>query len=207
MTGQSPVMVLIRLLPVLAFILLATAACSHRAPPAQPENACSIFAQYPAWRRATERAERRWGLSQGTQLAFVKRESSFQANARPPRTRRLIVLPGPRQSSARGYAQALDATWDWYRNETGNRSARRTNFADAVDFIGWYASMSNRLSRISLDDPRNLYFAYHEGHGGYNRGTHNSKAWLQRAASQVEADTRRYDTQLRSCQRRGLFRR
>lgn len=194
-------MVLARTFLILAVVLLATAACSHRAPPAQAENACSIFAQYPSWRRATERAERRWGLSQGTQLAFVKRESSFQANARPPRTRRLIVLPGPRASSAHGYAQALDSTWDWYREQTGNRSARRTNFADAVDFIGWYASMSNRLSRISLDDPRNLYFAYHEGHTGYNRGTHNSKAWLQRAASQVEADARRFDTQLRSCQR------
>lgn len=200
-------MVLARTFLILAVVLLATAACSHRAPPAQAENACSIFAQYPSWRRATERAERRWGLSQGTQLAFVKRESSFQANARPPRTRRLIVLPGPRASSAHGYAQALDSTWDWYREQTGNRSARRTNFADAVDFIGWYASMSNRLSRISLDDPRNLYFAYHEGHTGYNQGTHNSKAWLQRAASQVEADARRFDTQLRSCQRRGLFRR
>ncbi|AZU04246.1 lipoprotein [Glycocaulis alkaliphilus] len=190
---------------LLAAAAILVAACSHRAPPTQVQNACSIFAQYPAWRRATERAERRWGLSQGTQLAFVNRESSFVANARPPRTRRLIVLPGPRASSAHGYAQALDGTWDWYREQTGNRSARRTNFADAVDFIGWYASMSQRLSRISLDDPRNLYFAYHEGHTGYNRGTHNSKAWLQRAASQVEADARRYDSQLRSCQRRSRW--
>ena len=90
-------------------VMMVVAACSHRAPPAQIENACSIFSQYPNWRRATERAERRWGISQGTQLAFVNRESSFVADARPPRTRRLFVLPGPRASSAHGYAQALDS--------------------------------------------------------------------------------------------------
>ncbi|KPP82753.1 MAG: putative lipoprotein [Oceanicaulis sp. HLUCCA04] len=187
-------------------VMMVVAACSHRAPPAQIENACSIFSQYPNWRRATERAERRWGISQGTQLAFVNRESSFVADARPPRTRRLFVLPGPRASSAHGYAQALDSTWDWYREQTGNRSARRTDFGDAVDFIGWYASMSQRLSRISLDDPRNLYLAYHEGHTGYNRGSYNSKAWLLRAATQVQTDARRYDSQLNSCQRRRWFR-
>ncbi|MGP1275376.1 MAG: transglycosylase SLT domain-containing protein, partial [Caulobacterales bacterium] len=49
----------LRLLLIAAFLTLA-AACSHRAPPAQAQNACAIFTQYPSWRRATERAERRW---------------------------------------------------------------------------------------------------------------------------------------------------
>lgn len=195
------------LLVCLTLPALLLSACGT-SPPAQTANACSIFEENRSWRRATDRVESRWGVSPGIQLAFINRESSFVHNARPARTRRLFVLPGPRPSTARGYAQALDTTWAWYQQDTGRRSARRTNFADAADFIGWYSNKSRQMAGISLNDPRNLYFAYHEGHGGYNRGTHHSKAWLHRTASQVEADARRYEAQLAQCRsRRGWFRR
>jgi len=181
-----------------AFLVTACAS----GPPDQVHDACLILEDNRSWWRDLQRTERRWGVSPGLQLAILKRESSFNRNARPARTRLLFILPGPRPSSAYGYAQALDSTWDWYREDTGRRGADRDDFGDAVDFVGWYSSMSQRQSGISLNDPYSLYLAYHEGHGGFNRGTYRGKDWLLRAARQVETDTRRYDTQIQGCERR-----
>lgn len=180
---------------------LALSACGHR-PPDQVENACLILEDNRSWWREVQRTERRWGISPGVQLAILKRESSFNAHARPARRRLLGFIPGSRPSSAYGYAQALDSTWDWYRNETGRGGADRDDFGDAVDFIGWYSMQSRNLSSISLDDPRSLYLAYHEGHGGFNRRSYNGKSWLLRAASQVESDARNYDAQISRCRNR-----
>lgn len=188
------------MLLALSSAFLATACASG--PPDQVHDACLILEDNRSWWRDLRRTERRWGVSPGTQLAFLKRESSFNRNARPARTRLLFILPGPRPTSAFGYAQALDSTWDWYRDDTGRRGADRNDFGDAVDFIGWYSSMSQRQSGIALDDPYNLYLAYHEGHGGFNRRTYRGKAWLQRAAREVETDTRRYDAQIARCEGR-----
>ena len=186
---------------ILLVVGLALTACGHR-PPDQVENACLILEDNRSWWREVQRTERRWGISPGVQLAILKRESSFNAHARPARRRLLGFIPGSRPSSAYGYAQALDSTWDWYRNETGRGGADRDDFGDAVDFIGWYSMQSRNLSRISLDDPRSLYLAYHEGHGGFNRRSYAGKAWLLRAASQVESDARNYDAQISRCQSR-----
>ncbi|MEO1038287.1 MAG: transglycosylase SLT domain-containing protein [Pseudomonadota bacterium] len=180
---------------------LAVSACGS-SQPSQVHNACLILEDNRAWWRALQRTEERWGVSPGTQLAILKRESSFNRNARPARTRLLGFIPGRRPSSAYGYAQALDGTWDWYKRETGRRGADRDDFSDAVDFVGWYSHMSGRLSNISPNDPRALYLAYHEGHGGYNRGTYRNKAWLSRAADQVREDATRYDRQLNGCEHR-----
>lgn len=184
----------------LAGVLLMTGCATP--PPDQVYNACLILEDNRSWWRDLQRAEARWGVSPGTQLAILKRESSFNANARPARTRLLGFIPGRRPSSAYGYAQALDGTWDWYRRDTGRRRADRDDFGDAVDFIGWYSSKSQEMSGISLDDPYRLYLAYHEGHGGFNRQTYRGKSWLERAAREVETDARRYDGQIARCEGR-----
>lgn len=187
-------------LPLL-FAATLVSACGHYQPD-QVTDACLILEDNRSWWRDLRRSERRWGIPPSIQLAILKRESSFNAHARPARTRLLGIIPGPRPSSAYGYAQALDGTWDWYRDETGNRGADRDDFGDAVDFIGWYGQMSGRLSNIRHDDARALYLAYHEGHTGYNRGTYRSKGWLMRAADEVARDAARYQGQLDGCERR-----
>lgn len=183
------------------FSLVLLSGCAS-GPPDQVHDACLILQDNRSWWRDLQRTERRWGVSPGTQLAFLKKESSFNRNARPARQRLLGFIPGARPSSAYGYAQALDGTWDWYREDTGRRGADRDDFGDAVDFIGWYANKSQRLSGISLDDPYSLYLAYHEGHGGYNRRTYRNKDWLLRAARTVQTDAARYDNQISRCERR-----
>ena len=82
----------------------------------------------------------------------------------------LGVIPLGRQSSALGYSQALDGTWDEYRSATGNRRADRTDIRDATDFVGWYSNKSRERNGIALNDARNLYLAYHDGHTGFARG-------------------------------------
>ncbi|MBL4807784.1 MAG: lytic transglycosylase, partial [Rhodobacteraceae bacterium] len=102
-------------------------------------------------------------------------------------------------SSAYGFSQALDGTWGDYQDRTGNSRARRHNFRDATDFIGWYMSHSNRRNGIAMDDAYNHYLAYHEGHAGYSRGTYREKDWLTNVARQVQNRANRYEAQLVDC--------
>ena len=75
-------------------------------------------------------------------MATFHQESRFVGNARPPHVYALGIIPMGRMSSAYGYSQALDGTWAEYRQETGNRLARRTDIRDASDFMGWYMTLS-----------------------------------------------------------------
>jgi hypothetical protein len=186
----------------LTLVSLASLSACATPPPAQTADACLILEDNRAWWRAIQRTERRWGVPPGVQLAILKRESSFNAHARPARNRLFGIIPGSRPSSAYGYAQALDQTWDWYREDTGRGGANRNSFSDAVDFVGWYAAKSRQLSGIPSDNARDLYLSYHEGHGGFNRGTYRSKRWLVNVADDVARDAARYESQINGCRRR-----
>lgn len=172
-------------------VLILGGCASAPPPPSRPLDACAIFAERPSWYRATKKAERKWGTPVYVQLAIIQAESSFRHDARPP----------GRVSSAYGYSQAIDGTWDWYRSQTGNRRAKRTNFEDAVDFVGWYTDVSQRTLRIPKADAYRQYLAYHEGHRGFERGTYRKKAWLMRVAQRVDKQAKTYRNQLNGCKR------
>ena len=174
--------------------VLAMAGCSTTPqPPETPDDACAILAEKPDWARAMRKAQRRWGVPVEVQLAIIRYESAFRHDARPR------SATGGYASSAYGYSQAIDGTWDWYRTDTGRRSAKRTDFADAADFIGWYTSVSRRLLGLSSRDTYNHYLAYHEGHTGFRRGSYRKKPWLQSYARLVDKRARIYGAQLRHC--------
>ncbi|TVQ68281.1 MAG: hypothetical protein EA373_11205 [Oceanospirillales bacterium] len=184
---------------ILSAILLLTG-CASSPPPARAhDNICEIIAHDPSWYRAAKKSESRWGTPVSIQIAFVRQESSFVHNARPPRPTLFGFIPMPRKSSAFGYAQAQDGTWDDYRRATGNRLARRTNIDDALDFIGWYNSISNQRNGVALTDAFNLYLNYHEGHTGFRNRTYNNKPWLINVARTVESRARTYESQLPNC--------
>ncbi len=188
-----------------AIVAALLAACGGRQDFSAPRNAndaCALIAERPAYLQATRAAERRWGVPVPVQLAIIHAESSFIGDARTPVRYTLGVIPMGRQSSAYGYSQALDGTWEEYLQETGNRRARRENIHDATDFIGWYSTKSRERNGIALNDARNLYLAYHEGHAGFRRQSYNSKPWLLGVAQRVETRAIMYDTQLRRCGRR-----
>ncbi|MEX0618481.1 MAG: hypothetical protein WDZ76_08040 [Pseudohongiellaceae bacterium] len=167
-------------------------------PPRDVADVCSIFEDRRSWYKAAKSTEERWGVPVPVSMAFVYHESSFHSRAKPPRTKILWIIPGPRPSSAFGYAQALDTTWSDYEGTIGER-ARRNNFGDAIDFIGWYNANSYRMNNIPQHDAANLYLAYHEGNGGYSRATYADKAWLVSKANQVQETASRFQYQYEGC--------
>jgi hypothetical protein len=192
----------IPLVLVLLFGLVSSlTACAAR-PPRRIDDGCAIFDERRRWYFAAKESYQRWGVPIHVQLAIIHQESRFHANAKPPRRRILWILPGPRPSDAAGYAQALEGTWDEYCRESGNGGADRDDFDDAVDFVGWYTARSARELGILKDDVFQLYLAYHEGNGGFRRGTYRGKPWLMRTAVGVEARADRYRRQLVTCEDR-----
>lgn len=184
---------------VLLLMLVASCSGGDKSPPRNLDNACSIVDQRPKYLRAFKRTERKWGVPVHVQMATIYQESRFDGDARTPVQYVLGIIPMGRQSSAYGYAQALDGTWDEYRKETGRRGADRDDIYDASDFIGWYMNKTRDRNGIALSDARNQYLAYHEGHTGYARGSYRSKSWLVRVADQVAARADTYRSQLTRC--------
>ncbi len=167
--------------------------------PRSVANACEIFSQRIHWYEAARDAQQRWNIPIAVLLAFVHQESSFKATARPPRRQLLGFIPWTRPSSAYGYAQAVNPTWEEYKKETNRVLARRNSFNDAMDFIGWYNNKSVRELGIRPDNAYLLYLAYHEGRGGYRRKTYNAKAWLLKVAQKVRRRKAAYQKQLATC--------
>lgn len=180
-------------------LLLTLSGCASLGPPRNPDNLCSLFREHPDWRNSALLAQRHWGVPVSVQMAIIQQESSFIDDARPPRYHFLGVLPLWRVSSAYGYGQVKDDTWDWYVSKTGRTDAERDDFADVTDFIGWYTQQTRTRLGISQQDAYRQYLAYHEGHGGYQRQSHQTKAWLLRVAGRVAGMARRYASQLTTC--------
>ncbi|MFC3613135.1 lytic transglycosylase [Lutimaribacter marinistellae] len=190
-----------RLLCALGLALLV-AACGGGGPDISPghlDNACSIARERPQYMRAFKQTERKWGVPVHVQMATIYQESRYVSDARTPHQYVLGVIPMGRQSSAFGYSQALDGTWEEYKRETGRSSARRDRIRDATDFMGWYMNKTRERNGVSLSDTRNQYLAYHEGHTGYARGSYNAKSWLVRVSDRVAARGEMYRRQLASC--------
>jgi hypothetical protein len=188
---------LLLLLPVLLLLGCATGPPSSK----QIDDICELYRGYPKWYQSAKKSSQRWKVPIPVLMAIIHQESRFRAEARPPRKKFLWIFPGPRPSSAYGYAQAADVTWKEYQKSTGRTGAERDNFSDAVDFVGWYCHMSYKRCGIAKDNARDLYLAYHEGHGGFNRKTYRRKAWLRQVASKVERRAKTYAYQLKTCEK------
>ncbi|MBT8455464.1 MAG: lytic transglycosylase [Rhodobacteraceae bacterium] len=187
---------------VILLVFVTGCGSANYSAPRNLDDACSIVSQRPNYLDAMARTEARWGVPVPVQMATIYQESKFIGNARTPHQYALGVIPMGRQSSAYGYSQALDGTWDEYRDKTGKRFARRDDIRDATDFMGWYMAESERRLGISRADARNQYLAYHEGRTGYARGSYRRKEWLMRVAGEVAQRAVTYEAQLISCGRR-----
>ncbi|MCB1400684.1 MAG: lytic transglycosylase [Rhodobacteraceae bacterium] len=185
----------------LAVLLLAASCGSNHSAPRNLDNACELARERPQYFSAMKRTERRWGVPVHVQMATIHQESRFVGNARTPFRFALGVIPMGRQSSAYGYSQALDNTWDEYRKESRKYGAKRDRIDDATDFMGWYMDGTSTRLGIAKTDARNQYLAYHEGRTGYARGSHNGKGWLLAVADRVEARSQLYRDQLTACGR------
>lgn len=188
-----------KILLLISALILVSCSGGGKGPPRNLDNACSMKSQRPGWFKAMDKAERKWGVPTPVFLAAIYQESKFNPGARTPYRYAMGIIPMGRQSSAYGYSQALDGTWNEYKREEGGFGAKRNNFADAIDFMGWYMDETESRNGISKYDMYNQYLAYHDGHTGFARGTYRKKAWLLRVAGEVEARAIMYQDQLRTC--------
>ena len=186
---------------VLLAALIPLAGCGTASPPTRQADICEVFRQYPDWYDYARKSASRWGTPIHVQMSFVRHESSYRGDARPPR-QWFWFIPLGRPSSAKGYAQAQDPVWNEYQAERGRLFRSRGDMEDALDFIGWYNQRTRRQLGIPLTDAQRLYLAYHEGQGGYRRGTWRDKPKVQSAARRVAATADRYRAQLARCESR-----
>ena len=196
------------LLTIFSLFFLFIVACT-KIEPYMTTDSCILFKEKKNWYKSTKKSYDKWKVPISLQLAIIKQESSFKQFAKPKRKKILGIIPGKRISSAFGYAQVTNPTWDWYKSSTGNINASRANFADITDFIGWYVDQTNKMLNISKKDAFNQYLAYHEGQRGWKEKKYKSKEWLIEVAKNVEMNAKKYNTQLIQCEKqlnkRGLF--
>ena len=182
--------------------LFLIVSCASSGPPSTSADVCKIFKEKRAWYKAAKRSEDHWGIPVPVTMAIIKQESSFIAAAKPGRTKLLGFIPWKRKSSAKGYAQAIDGTWEIYLKERGKWFKSRNDFDDAVDFIGWYNSKSMKQLKIESHNARALYLAYHEGRVGYKKGSYRAKPWLLSVADKVQRQADLYKAQYQKCKKK-----
>jgi hypothetical protein len=182
-------------------LLLALAGCASA--PNRINDVCAVFEQkdgwFDNWYAAARQTEVEYGVPVPILMATIRKESGYNANSRPPRTKLLGFIPWKRPSSAYGYSQALDGTWAQYKRETGKYGADRNNFADAVNFIGWYHNQSHLKNGIELNDSYHLYLAYYFGQVAFDRGEWKNNTNMQKVARSTADMAYSYDTQLQAC--------
>jgi len=184
-----------------AVLLMFLASCGggNYSAPRNLDNACAIVQERPKYFRAMKDTERKWGVPVAVQMATIHQESKFVGNARTPHRFALGIIPMGRQSSAFGYSQALDGTWEEYQDSEGGRRAKRDRIDDATDFMGWYMNESSARLGIGKTDAQGQYLAYHEGRTGYANQSYLGKPWLVDVAAKVQARAELYAVQLASC--------
>jgi hypothetical protein len=176
------------------FLALTIAGC-HSSSPKDVENACAIYREFPEWRTIGEDVQRRFGTPPSLQLAIIYTESHFNSTAHPPREYGHVF----NESSARGYAQALDGAWRNYLQATHQLGANRENFEDASNFIGWYTSVTKSRLGIPYSNARDHYLAFHEGWGGFSSGSYKNNKRLIRIAQKTQEQALLYHNQLLHC--------
>lgn len=186
---------------LLAASIFCLSSCTTT-PPKNISNICEIFFEKRDWFDAADDMTEKWGVPMHVPMAMMYQESSFRADALPPKDYVFFgLIPWGRVSSAYGYSQAKTPTWADYTRETGNGWASREDFDDAMDFMGWFISKTNKINRVSKWDAELQYLNYHEGWGGYKRKSYRKKRWLQKVAKTVKARSLRYATQLKGCRK------
>lgn len=193
---------------VFVIAVLTLSGCVSTSTPSNTDDICQIFDEKRSWYRSAVRSERKWGVPIPIMMAVIYKESSFRATVRPPRRKILGFIPGKRLSTSLGYSQAKEETWNDYVQDTKNRTASRTNFADSIDFVGWYLSRAVRHLGVAATNTEALYASYHVGLSGYQSGAWRNSPGIRNSVVTFQRQVQRYERQMRTCTvgNRGWFR-
>ncbi len=180
-------------------VSLTLASCSSVPKQAKGiKNGCDILKTDDSWEEAFDETYKKYGVPPHVIMAFIYQESRYVSDARPPK-KTFLGIPTTRPSTAYGFPQALDSTWQWYQDKTDSHGAERDELPDSVDFIGWYVNENHKRTGVSKWDAERQYLAYHEGTGGYLKGTYKNKNWLVKVAKKVSKRAQDYRQQLANC--------
>ena len=169
--------------------------------PKYPSNACKIFGENYLWFKSIKESSERYNAPIHIILAIVNKESGFKRLAKPPRQKLFKIIPYKRPSSSFGYSQAVNKTWELYKNETNNPLALRTRFKDSVLFVGWYMNKTNKINKVPLDDPYRQYLNYYLGWGSYSNKTYKTDKNSIIFAKSVQQQAGVYKKQLKECEK------
>jgi len=150
-------------------------------------DACKLFQKRIGWYTAASDVSAKWQIPVPVILAVIHQESRFKAKA------------AAKTTTAYGYAQVLDGTWQEYKEETNFDHAVRTSFSDSAEFIGWYMAQTRQRIGIPLDDVAGHYLAYHQGHVGYRSARWKDNPKLVAIAHKVANLAKTYAEQMRNC--------
>lgn len=184
-----------------SFVMVSLTISGCSSVPKNPKginNGCDILKTDDSWEDAFKYSFKKYGVPPHVIMAVIYQESRFVSDARPPRGS-FLGIPTARPSTAYGYPQALDTTWKWYQDKSGNGWANRDNLPDAVDFIGWYINENHKRTGVSKWDAQKQYLAYHEGTGGYLKGSYKNKKWLVDVSQKVSNRAAAYRQDLSKC--------
>ena len=179
-------------------IFLFISSCSSV--PKYPQNACKIFGEKYLWYKNSKKSSETYGAPIHIILAFVNKESGFNRWAKPKRQKLFKIIPYKRPSSSFGYSQAVNKTWELYKNETNNPLALRTRFKDSVMFIGWHIQKTNKINKVPLNDAYRQYLNYYLGWGSYAKQVYKNDKNAIIFAKNVEKQSKIYKKQLKECQ-------
>ena len=178
-------------------LLFFLTACSSV--PKYPQNACKIFGEKYFYLKYSRAASKKWGVPISSILAVINKESGFKRFAKPKRKKIFKVIPYRRPSSSLGFSQAVNKTWDLYKEENNKPRALRISFKNSSDFIGWYFWKTNKINKISFTDTRNMYLNYYLGWQGYKNEIYKKDKNFIIFAKSVEKQAKIYKNQLQEC--------
>lgn len=151
------------------------------------QNICQVIKSHPSWYKAAKLSDKKWGVPVPVQLAIIHEESHFKANAKNP------------SSTAFGYAQVINQVWHSYKVRTDSYAQKRDVFADAANFIGWYAHRMKKQVHISPHNAFALYLAYHDGGAGYLQDLRGHYDPMLTLADHVQYVANIYQRELIAC--------
>ena len=175
-----------------AFATLAITSCSEGAKVDGSMGVCDILAKNPSWSKSLKTAQDKYKLPPAFAMAIIYQESKFKAEAKA------------KGSTAYGYAQAINGTWKHFQDDVKS-NAKRNNFNDSVQFVGWYTAQLAKGTKLKITDNYNIYMAYMLGATGFKRykaGTFKNKTKIvedKKLAQKVKDFTAHYQSQFKKC--------
>ena len=152
------------------FSKIVAVACCWRFRPARRRPAISTMSAPCSTRttagstigmRRPSAAEQKYGVPVPVLMATVRKESGFKTTPSRHAPSCSASFPGPASPAPTAIRRRWTAHGRNTRRETGNFAARRTNFADAVDFVGWYHAKTADTYGVARNDTFSLYLAYY----------------------------------------------